>query len=219
MSTKKHIYFVPGLGANTSIFENIVLPKEEYELHLLDWEIPLAKEETISNYAQRMCMKVIHENPILVGVSFGGVMVQEMSKFLYTKKVFIISSIKTKNELPKRLKVAKATKAYKLFPTNMVANFETYERYFLGDFLKKRADLYKKYMSVRNPLYLNWAIYNVLHWSQEKSLENLIHIHGTEDGVFPTKHIKDYISIEGGTHVMIVNKARKISRIIQENLV
>lgn len=218
MNSKIPIYFVPGLGANTKIFENIKLSKELFETYFLEWEIPLEKEESISNYAKRMCAKITHQNPVLVGVSFGGVMVQEMSKIINTKKVFLVSSIKNKKELPKRLQLAKATKAYKLFPTNMVENFEAYEKYFLGSNLQKRKELYKTYMSVRNPKYITWAIYNVLHWKQENTFKDIIHIHGTEDGVFPIKHIKNAIKIEKGTHVMILNKAKTISKIIEENL-
>ena len=216
MSAKIHIYFVPGLGASSKIFERIDLPKDRFELHYLDWILPLAQEETLSNYAQRMCMRIKHENPILIGVSFGGVMVQEMSKFLSAKKVIIISSIKSNKELPKRLKLAKITKTYKLFPSNMASNFEAYEKYFLGDFLQKKAELYKVYMSARNPLYLSWAIHNVLHWQQEVPLENVLHIHGNDDGVFPIKHIKNAIEIEKGTHTMILTKAKPISKIIEK---
>lgn len=216
MSSKIHIYCVPGLGASTKIFEYINLSKDEFEIHLLDWLIPLSVEESIVNYAQRMCAEIKHENPILIGVSFGGVMVQEMSKLINTKKVVLISSIKSKYELPKRLQLAKVTKAYKLFPTKLVENFEEYSKYFMGDFLQKRANLYKMYMSVRNSTYLNWAIYNVLHWQQKEPLPNVLHIHGNADGVFPLKYIKNALIIENGTHIMILNKAKSISTILEQ---
>ena len=73
-------------------------------------------------------------------------------------------------------------------------------------------------MSVRDPLYLNWAIYNVLHWKQDKPLDNIVHIHGNNDGVFPMKHIKNCVEVPKGTHVMILAKAKKISKIIEEKL-
>jgi hypothetical protein len=39
-------------------------------------------EETLVSYAKRMCEKVTHPNPVLIGVSFGGILVQEMSKII-----------------------------------------------------------------------------------------------------------------------------------------
>lgn len=213
---KTHLYFVPGLAANTKIFEHISLPKEHFELHFLDWILPTSINETIQEYAQRMCANIKHKNIILVGVSFGGIMVQEMSKLINCKKVIIISSIKNNRELPKRLKITQVTKIYKLFPSKIIADIESYEHYFFNDYLKKRAELYKIYLSIREKGYLQWAIYNVLHWQQKKSIKNIIHIHGNEDEVFPVKHIKDYIEIKKGTHIMILNKAKTISKILEK---
>lgn len=213
---KKHLYLFPGLGASTKIFEFISLPKEAFELHFLEWKIPFSMDESIEDYAARMCEEVIHKNPILIGVSFGGILVQEMSKIISTERVIIISSIKSHLELPTRLRVIRDTKAYKLFPIKIVENLEDYTQYFLGDFLKKRAELYKMYLSVRDAKYMEWSIYNVLHWKQEKIPTNLIHIHGLQDNVFPIKHIKNYIPIKDGTHVMILTKAKEISSLIKE---
>ena len=216
MRQKTHVYFVPGLAANTKIFEYISLPEEHFELHFLDWLLPTSINETIQEYAQRMCANIQHKNPILVGVSFGGVMAQEMSKLIDCKKVIIISSIKTNKELPKYLKIAQLTRAYKLFPSKIIANIESYEHYFFNDYLKKRAELYKLYLSIRDKQYLQWAIYNVLHWQQKEPLPNVIHIHGNKDEVFPVKHIKKHIEVENGTHVMILNKAKTISKILEK---
>jgi hypothetical protein len=215
---KTHIYFVPGLAAGPEIFEHLELSPEKYELHYIAWKKPLAIDESIANYAKRMAPEVVHRNPVLVGVSFGGIMVQEMSKLMEVQKTIIISSVKTSTELPKRFRMAKFTKAYKLFPTKIVSNFEEYAKYFLGKSLKNRAEIYQKYLSVRSTTYLNWSIKNVLNWEQEKPLNNVIHIHGTSDHVFPIKHIENAIEIEGGTHVMILTKAKKISKIIDATL-
>ena len=141
-----------------------------------------------------------------------------MSKYLHTKKVIIISSIKSNKELPKRLKIIQKTKIYRLFPTYAIENIEGFFKYAFGDFAKKRVKLYKEYLSVRDENYLKWAIYNVLHWEQKKPLNSIVHIHGSNDKIFPIKHIKNYIPIENGTHVMIINKAKKISTIIMDSL-
>jgi pimeloyl-ACP methyl ester carboxylesterase len=214
MTNKTHIYFVPGLAASSSIFEYLELPQDRFEIHYLDWLVPQSQSENISNYAKRMCDKILHENPVLIGVSFGGIMVQEMSKIISTKKTIIISSVKSKKELPKRLRVAKATKAYKLFPTKAIVNLENFAKYAFGDVAKKRVDLYKKYLTMRDEIYLPWAVYNVLYWQQEDPLPKIVHIHGNNDGVFPIKHISNCTVVEGGTHVMILNKAKQISKLL-----
>ncbi|WP_435415201.1 alpha/beta hydrolase [Polaribacter aestuariivivens] len=212
------IYFVPGLAAGPEIFEHLELDPEKYSFHYLKWIRPLALEEDIDNYACRMSDEVKEKNPVLVGVSFGGIMVQEMAKFVNPRKVIIISSVKNQEELPKKFKLAKFTKVYKFFPTKVITNFEEYAQYFLGKSLKKKAEIYKKYLSVRGEKYLKWSIYNVLKWEQINPVKNIVHIHGTKDNVFPLKHIKNAIEIKGGTHIMILTKAKKISKIIDEVL-
>lgn len=215
---KIQIYFVPGLGANKKIFENLEFPKDKFETHCIEWKIPVSLDEPIEDYAKRMCEEIEHKNPVLIGVSFGGIIVQEMSKLINAKKIIIISSIQSNKELPKLLKAAQVTKIYKLFPAKFIENLENYTKYFYGDFLQKRARLYEMYFSVRNPDYLHWSIYNVLHWHQDKCLKNVLHIHGTKDHVFPIKYIENCIEIENGTHEMILMKPKIISKHIIDSL-
>ena len=68
--SKTHVYFVPGLAASIEIFENIKLPKEQFEMHYLEWILPIYNE-TIQSYAKRMCEGITHKNCVLIGVSFG----------------------------------------------------------------------------------------------------------------------------------------------------
>ena len=200
-----HVYLMPGMAANPSIFEHIKLPEERFVIHLLEWIIPNANE-SIGFYAKRMLFKIHHDNSVLIGVSFGGVLVQEMSKQAAFKKVIIISSVKTKHELPKRMKIACHTKGYKLVPTRLLSNVQALAKYAFGETVTKRVELYKKYLSVSDKRYLDWAIKTMVCWNQEKTLPNIFHIHGDNDAVFPIKNIDNCIVIKGGTHIMIINK-------------
>jgi len=213
---KKHFYLVPGLAASVKIFDHLVLPTDEIELHYLPWLLPLSPKEVLGSYAKRMAALVTEPNSVLLGVSFGGIMVQEMSKHVAVDKIIIVSSVKCRKELPNRLKFIQKTKIYKLFPSNTISAIEDFSIVAFGDFAKKRVQLYKEYLSIRNSDYLEWAIYNVLHWKQITPLPNIVHIHGDDDSVFPIKHIKNCEVILGGTHVMILYNAKSISKIIRE---
>ena len=103
---------------------------------------------------------------MLVGVSFGGVLVQEISKHVNVKKLIIVSSVKSMHELPKRMLIAKTTKAYKLMPTQLASNIDRFAKYAFGGNVTKRLELYKKYLSVNNSKYLSWAIKNMVCWNQ-----------------------------------------------------
>ncbi len=193
------------MAANPTIFEHIDLPAETFEVFWLSWELP-EKNESLSDYAKRMCAKIKHKNPVLLGVSFGGVLVQEMSRHIPIRRLIIVSSVKTKYELPRRMKLARTTKAYKLLPTSWVANVEALAKYAFGETVTKRMELYKKYLSVRDKRYLDWAIHQIINWDQKEVIPGIIHIHGNKDGVFPTMHLNDYIEVNNGTHIMIINK-------------
>lgn len=214
-SKKTHIYFVPGLAASKEIFKNIRLPEDRYEIHILEWVIP-EKEETLSHYAKRMAAMVTQPNAVLAGVSFGGVVVQEMSLFLKLRKLIIISSVKTKHELPLRLKLARKTGAYKLLPTGWALSVKDLTRFAIGPRSRKRLKLYQEYLSVRDKNYLDWAIKQMVCWDRETEVDGVHHIHGTGDIVFPAKYIKNANMIDGGTHVMILNKGSKVSKLLEK---
>lgn len=203
--SKIPVYFMPGLAASPTIFEYINLPPETFEVHLLEWVLPNGNE-SLKSYAKRMAEKVIHDGAVLIGVSFGGVLVQEMKQFLNPRKVIIISSVRCNLELPNRMKIAKSTKAYKLLPTGLMQDVELLTKYAFGDMLKKKLKLYEKYLHMRNKSYLDWAIEQMICWKRIKIDPEIIHIHGDADEVFPAKNIKQFINVKGGTHSMILNK-------------
>lgn len=204
------VYFMPGLAASPAIFERIVLPAETFDMFFLEWQIPL-ENESLPEYAKRITENIKHDNPVLIGVSFGGILVQEMSKFVSARKVIIISSVRCNAEFPRRMKVTKAIKAYKLIPANVVDKIESLARFSLGDKINQRLKLYEKFLSVRDNRYFEWAIRQVILWDRAAIDEKVIHIHGDADDVFPMKYIKNCIVVKGGTHIMILNKFRWIN--------
>lgn len=203
---REAVYLMPGMAADPRIFEYLHFPSE-FDIHWLSWKLP-HKSESLQAYAKRMCEEIKHEDPILIGVSFGGVLVQEMSKIIKVKKLIIISSIKTHHELPPRMKFARDTGIYKYLPTAFIDYLYQIDRLPVGNFIKKRIQLYKTYLSVNDKEYLDWSIKNIVCWQQETPPDNLIHIHGNQDLVFPIKYINNCVVVEGGTHIMILNRFR-----------
>ena len=196
---------MPGLAASSAIFENIKLPENQFEMHFLEWIDPKLSE-SLKSYAKRMSALVIHDKAVLVGVSFGGILVQEMKQFLNTSKVIIISSVKSSDELPAKMKLAKKTKAYKLIPTGLLSNLDNLSKYAFGAMIKERLDLYKKYLVMNDKIYLDWAIEQVICWDRTTVDPEIIHIHGDNDNVFPITTIKNFIVVKRGTHIMIINR-------------
>lgn len=218
MNQRIPVYFIPGLGTGPRIFEYVSLPEEKFDLHYLDWLVPESQDESLAHYAKRMADEIKDELPVLIGVSFGGILAQEMRKLIPVRKTIIISSLRSQAEFPRRLKWMRLLRLYRLLPTRKLSNIDDFTRFSFHQTVKKKAELYNRYMSVRNEKYLNWAIKTILHWKEREVADDIVHIHGTRDEIFPIRYVRDCIPVEGGTHAMIITKAKKISTLIMKTL-
>lgn len=212
---------MPGMGANPKIFEFLSL-SENFNVNYLSW-IPPEKNEPLSHYALRMTQRIKDKNPILIGVSFGGVLVQEMALHLNCKKVIIVSSIKSYGELPNQMKLARVSNAHRLLPLQWIQSLESFSLFVFGKGIQRRLAHYNRYLSERDPDYLNWAIDQLVKWKRREAHKDIIHIHGSEDSVFPIKNIQDpYIKIKGD-HAIILTQSewfnKNFPKIIMENVV
>ena len=214
----KTIYFMPGMAANCQIFENIKLNTNSYELHYIEWLEPL-KNESLQEYALRICSGIKHPNPVLIGVSFGGIIVQEIAKQIPVEKVIIISSVKDPSEFPQRIHWAKKWKLYHLFPASSVSLLESLtEKTVSSKKIQQRIKMYKKYLTMRSKNYLDWAFKNVILWENKNPVENVFHLHGGKDHIFPSKRIQNAEILENGTHVMVLINAKWINKKLNEIL-
>jgi hypothetical protein len=215
MPLKPHIYLVPGLGADSRLFGRIQWP-EGYTVTSLKWIEPAGNDEPISEYARRMCSQVDSSVPfVLIGVSLGGIMANEMAHIINPEKVFIISSIKSKKEKPFYFILGK------FFRKVSLANPESFlfrivaRIYFTGR-NRSEFEILRDMLAKTGQKQILWAQNAVAKWQRTDFPANLTHIHGTSDLLFPVLFIKNYIPIKGGNHYMIVNRAAEISRLLKE---
>lgn len=208
---EKVIYCISGLGAGEKIFSNLNLGG--YRLQHIPWTQP-RKKETIGAYASRMSGFIEHKDPILLGVSFGGMMGIEIAKQLSLKKLFLISSIKSSDELPLWMKVAAGLQLDKVIHVQSLPFTETIGNKRLGVSTEEEKQMVREYRRNADPVYVNWAVHQVINWKNKWHPECTIHIHGDSDSIFPIKNIKATHTVKGGTHLMIFNKAQKISDLI-----
>ncbi len=207
------IYLMPGMAASPKIFELIKFPFN-YKIIYLTWIKPNTNE-TMKAYAKRMSLLITDVDPVLIGVSFGGILVQEISKHIKVKRLIIISSVKSKVELSMSMKFAKTTGIHRLLPLNWIDDLEKLLLFVFGPSIKVKVDAYKKYLSERDPEYLKWSINQIINWKQIKYDDKIIHIHGEKDKVFPVKYLKknkNFIMVKNGTHATILRDHKWFSR-------
>lgn len=211
----KKIYIFSGLGVDERVFKNMDF--SGFDATFIRWITPL-KNERIESYAKRLTEQIKDKEPILVGLSFGGIMAIEVAKLMETDKVVLIASAKTKHEIPFYYRLGGIFRIQKLIPIRFLkrANFISY--WFFGTETKEEKQLLRDILNDTDSLFLRWAIDKIAYWQNESYPQNLIHIHGTKDRVLPIRYVSFDIKITDGGHLMTVNKAVEISKLLKENL-
>ncbi|MBC7828086.1 MAG: alpha/beta fold hydrolase [Chitinophagaceae bacterium] len=216
-----HVYCISGLGADERIFCKLQVPDAEF--HFIRWEQP-GPGESISSYAKKLCNQIQHDQPILMGVSFGGMMAIEMAKVSLVEKVVLISSIKSLNELPRWMKICGRFRFDKILPSKPLHTIRPLkalrpvQNYFLGTESAEEKAIANQFRDTVDPHYLRWSINQVLNWQNNWQPQTIFHLHGANDHIFPLKHVKPTHIIPNAGHFMIMNKCKEISEILKEIL-
>jgi hypothetical protein len=88
----------------------------------------------------------------------------------------------------------------------------------MGKMSKHHQEMFVSMLIGTSPQFIKWAIGAILHWDNRIIPENVYHITGDNDKVFPYKRINDATIVKGGTHIMIFNKAKEINSWLKQVL-
>ncbi len=211
----KNIYVISGLGADERVFYKTDFGKNN--VVFLKWMLP-EKNESIENYSLRLSKKIIHKDPILVGLSFGGMMAMEVAKHINTEKIILISSAKTRNELPPFYRAVGKINLQKLIPSFFLLRANVFSNWAFSNRTLDDKKMLDKMMRETDIVFLKWAITKILHWRNATIHKNVVHIHGDKDRILPFKNIRTSSVIENGAHLMIITQADEINKILSEIL-
>ena len=190
---------------------------EGFEVVHIDWILPL-DNETLQNYALRISENISDENSILIGLSFGGILSVEISKIKKFKKVFLLSSAKTKSEIPFYYRLIGKLNIHKILPSSILKRVNSLTYLVFGAKTNFEKNLLKDIIKNTDKHFLKWALHQIMNWKNENYSENIVHIQGDSDFILPHNFVKyDYL-IKGGTHFMTLNQSKEIETIIIENL-
>lgn len=214
----KNIYYISGLGADERVFTFLKI--KNVNENFIKWLDPYKKESLIS-YSKRLIHQIdISKTVILIGVSFGGIVAQEIAKQIKVEKLIIISSVKSFKEYGVDLKLVSHTKVYKIVPSFILkwSNKLTADYYF-GVKSKEESTLLKAIIDDTDERFMVWAIDKIMSWKNVTHTKcPITHIQGDKDRIFTNRRIDNVIGIKGGGHFMIVNKANEVSDIINTSL-
>jgi pimeloyl-ACP methyl ester carboxylesterase len=209
---KQKIYLISGLGADERVFKN--LDFNGFEPHFIKWIEPF-KSETIAEYAQRLLPQITIKKPIILGVSFGGMIAIEMSKLIDYQIVIIVSSAQNKNDIPWIYRILGTLEIHYFIPSFILksANFITYWLFGISTYQDKK--LLKAILKDTDIHFLKWALTAISRWKNEEINNQITHIHGDNDKILPFKNIHSVdFKIKNGGHFMILNKATEMNKIL-----
>ncbi|UAY51450.1 alpha/beta fold hydrolase [Ferruginibacter albus] len=211
----KKVYFISGVGASKKLFNFLDL--SFCDPHFIEW-IPPFKKESLQQYALRLKALMPENDPVIVGVSLGGMLASEIARAYPLSKVIIISSNKTSAEFPAYLRIGKHIPVYKLFPDNFFTKRSFILKYFFNSKGTEEQKLHKIILQETDVPFTKWAIGAILKWKTNNPPSNITHIHGTADTLLPYYKVKADYTIKGGTHIMTLDRAKEISALLKKLL-
>ena len=209
---EKHqkIYAIGGLGADHRVFQFLDL---NTNIHVLEWEKPQTNE-SLADYALRMSNQIeLGFEGCLIGVSFGGIVAQEIAK-RKPIKVILISSISNQNELPKIVRWIGKTRLISMFPTAAFRLPPWLAIYLFG---AKNKKLLTSIIQDTDPNFVKWALEKIASWENHEKLYEY-RIHGEKDRLFPLKKSVPINFKTNGGHFMIVDEGAEISAKINHRI-
>ena len=216
LSTKPHLFFISGLGADAGAFDRIRL--EGYAQSHLPWLIPNTGE-TMHSYAKRLAEPLLAvEHPVVIGVSLGGMLAAEMTTFISHLKVILISSIKAPEERPLLLKVGRLFPAHGLVPVAAMKRMSFLWTYAKRKYPKEDVQHMIGMFHRTDNRFLRWAMLHAPRWKGRGDALRIHHIHGDKDLMFPIERIRGCEIVKGGTHLMVYQMGNEVSRSIQRVL-
>lgn len=210
-------YFISGLGADWRMFQYLKLP-EYIPQQYVEWVAPKHIDEPLHEYVLRLLDQITDPDPILVGMSYGGLVAIELSKILKPRKTILLSSMATHHALPAIYRLVGKTHLHRWMPLKLMQSIHPLAPLFFGAQSKPEKQLLKRAILEIDEKVLRWSLGQLLEWPQEEVLPGLVQIHGTKDRILPIYDRPDIIKVKNGGHLMVLRQADEISAILSRIL-
>ena len=142
----------------------------------------------------------------------------EVSKHISTEKIVLISSVKTKKEIPLPYRIMGKIGLQKIFPLQLLKRPNAVTNFIFGAHTKEDKELLKPMIENTDMHFLKWAMDKVATWKNGFNPGNITHIHGTADKVLPYRNVKCDYTIDEGGHMMVLNRAVEVNEILHNIL-
>lgn len=210
----KKQYFISGLGADKTAFQNL----EDFGTTkiMIDW-ISNRPNESLYDYASRIIEKYgITSDDILAGLSFGGLVAQQIADILKPDYVILISSFRTKDDLKIQFSSGLKLKLHKLMPEMKSEFIGTIVANYLNSGTNQSKSALKAMLSSTDMKLMKWSLEKIYEQNNPLAIDvKKYSLIGSIDRVVKPWKIESTYLVEGGSHFMVYDKAEEISDIIR----
>lgn len=209
------IYALPGVGCDHRLYDRIEWPAE-HKVIKLDWP-PFVANDSLPAIAERMAAKISADEPhMLVGVSMGGMVAQELAALTHPRKVVLISSWTGPQEWTPFVRMSARLGLFRTIRDWSMRAVWPVKR--LVDRRENKVDeLLWNMARDQSAQQLRRGTGAVLRWKGSPWDGPLVRIHGDRDLVTPLRFPVDHL-VQGGQHVMVLTRAPEISRILRSEI-
>lgn len=206
-----NIYLIPGLGADQRLFENYDFPG--YSVQVVDWITP-QNEESLTHYAERLASAIPEHDPMLLGVSFGGMLANEIARHKPNACIILLSSVPHHGGLPRLLRWAAASGIIHWVPKRLLQQPGQIANLLFGVTTPAGKQLLKEILLNTPPAFTRWAVQAIGRWRSENTNAVKLHIHGKSDWVIQSPRHVDHL-LEGG-HFIVFEKSEAINQLVMQ---
>jgi pimeloyl-ACP methyl ester carboxylesterase len=214
---KTPLVFIPGLGADPRLFHH---QKRVFKNSLCPpWLIPNEREK-LANYARRWARHLkLKPNCCLVGVSFGGMVAQEMARWIKPRAVILIGSCRSPASIPFALRAVGSLPTWPYIAKRLCGIFPIIGGYFLGAKTRAQRDLLIRMFLETPDHFTKWTVQAICGWKgfQGDGIR-VYHIHGERDHMIPLRKVKPDEVIRGGGHLISLNHSREVNKFIRKHV-
>jgi pimeloyl-ACP methyl ester carboxylesterase len=200
-----------GLGADRRLFEpQRTLP---FEIEVIDWPVPISRE-TLADYAARLAGQFDTTRPFLLcGISFGGIIAQEMVRHVSPQGIILISTFRSCASLPRHLRAA-GTAARVLSPRvfDWLKFCSPVVRSRFGVKSAEHAAVFDAMLCDTPAELLRWAIPQIVRWQGCPDVSTpVLQIHGKHDRIIPNRRIHADVVVSGAGHLLNITHAEQVN--------
>ncbi|NRA11670.1 MAG: alpha/beta hydrolase, partial [Crocinitomicaceae bacterium] len=178
------LYCLSGLGTDERAFKHIQV--EGVELIHIPW-IEFEENESLQSYAKRLFEVTQPEDDYnLIGLSFGGMIASEWEKIKAPKNLILLSTARSKKDLPGYMRIAGILKLHKIVPMSLLSSPNFISYFLFGIPNNENRQVFRDILHDTDPVHLKWAMNAIINWTNYDE-SNGIRIHGDKDRLLPIK--------------------------------